>query len=123
MWHSVSCWIMDPVGLHVIKAAIRGFIWSGKDNPMDAARVSWCWLTQPRAKGGLGLIDPLMQSCALLAKMVVRCVLPGKGCWKVLLRNRLLKNISCYYFDKKQSVKTLHLPNFTNFQFYDMVKF
>ena len=22
-------------------------------------------------------------------KMVVRCLLPGKGCWKVLLRNRL----------------------------------
>ena len=40
-------------------------------------------------KGGLGLIDPLMQSCALLAKMVVRCLLPGKGCWKVLFCNRL----------------------------------
>ena len=89
MWHSVSCWIMDPTGLHSIKAAIRGFIWSGKDNPRAAARVSWSWLTQPRAKGGLGLIDPLMQSRALLAKMVVRCLLPGKGCWKVLLRNRL----------------------------------
>ena len=41
MWHSVSCWIMDPAGLHAIKAAIRGFIWSGKDNPRAAARVSW----------------------------------------------------------------------------------
>ena len=89
MWHSVSCWIMDPSGLRAVKATIRGFIWSGKDNPMAAARVSWHWLTQPRAKGGLGLIDPLMQSRALLAKMVVRCLLPGKGCWKVLLRNRL----------------------------------
>ena len=41
MWHSISCSFMDPASLHAIKAAIKGFIWSGKDNPMEAARVSW----------------------------------------------------------------------------------
>ena len=40
-------------------------------------------------QGGLGLIDPLTQSRALLAKMVVRGLLPSKECWKVLLRNKL----------------------------------
>ena len=26
MWHSISCWIMDPAGLHMIKVSIRGFM-------------------------------------------------------------------------------------------------
>mgnify|MGYP007076045233 CR=1 FL=1 len=39
---------------------------------------------QPKQNGGLGLIDPFMQTKSLLAKHVVRSLLPGEELWKKL---------------------------------------
>ena len=44
-------------------------------------KVAWSIITQPKHKGGLGLIDPFMQSKALLAKHVVRSLLPREELW------------------------------------------
>ena len=50
--------------------------------------VAWPILTTPKLRGGLGLLDPLSQSKALLAKFMVRGLQPGNDCWKMLLRLR-----------------------------------
>jgi hypothetical protein len=45
-------------------------------------------LVLPTAQGGLGIIDPKVQSEALLAKLFIRGLAPGGEPWKELLRHR-----------------------------------
>jgi hypothetical protein len=45
-------------------------------------------LVLPTAQGGLGIIDPKVQSEALLAKLFIRGLTPGGEPWKELLRHR-----------------------------------
>ena len=40
-------------------------------------KVAWCTLITPKQHGGLGIIDPLDQCMALLAKLIVCVLLPG----------------------------------------------
>ena len=47
-------------------------------------KVAWSVLIRPISEGGLGLIDPMLQSKALLAKHVVRGFMPGDELWKKL---------------------------------------
>ncbi len=49
--------------------------------------MKWDTLTLPIAKGGLGIIDPKIQSEALLAKLLVRGLTPGREPWKELIRH------------------------------------
>ena len=48
-------------------------------------------LIQPKIHGGLGLIDPLMQSRALLTKFVIRGLLPRSKVWKGMFLNQLMQ--------------------------------
>jgi hypothetical protein len=45
-------------------------------------------LVLPTAQGGLGIIDPKAQSEALLAKLFIKGLAPGREPWKELLRHR-----------------------------------
>ena len=89
MWHSVACWMLDKACIKNIKAMVRGFLWSGRDNEMASAKVAWGCLVKTKNEGGLGLVDPVQQSKALLGKLLVRSLQPGPELWKVLLRNRV----------------------------------
>ena len=51
--------------------------------------MAWAVISLPKAQGGLGIIDPVNQSRALLAKLVVRVLQPGTEKWKQLLRYRM----------------------------------
>ena len=53
--------------------------------------MAWDVLITPKSQGGLALIDPLMQSRALLTKFVVRALLPGIEAWKSMLFNHLMQ--------------------------------
>ena len=64
MWHSVACWMLDKACIKNIKAMVRGFLWSGKDQETTSARVAWCCLIKAKNHGGLGLVDPIHQSKA-----------------------------------------------------------
>jgi hypothetical protein len=64
-----------------VRGVVRNFIWGGKAAP-SRAKVKWDTLTLPIAKGGLGIIDPKIQSEALLAKLLVRGLAPGGEPWK-----------------------------------------
>ena len=50
--------------------------------------LSWSTLILPKSKGGLGLIDPKLQSWAFLCMVLVRSLLPDNELWKILIHNR-----------------------------------
>ena len=88
LWHAVSVWMFDKQAIRTVKACIRGFLWAGMRKDNAAAKVAWSTLVLPKSKGGLGLIDPGLQSQALLCKVLVRSLLPGNELWKTLIHNR-----------------------------------
>ena len=48
--------------------------------------VAWQTVILPQAEGGLGIIDPELQSQALLGKLVIRGLTPGGQTWKLLFQ-------------------------------------
>ena len=89
MWYITSCWIFSRSCINQVQRLIRNFLWSGGDGRPARAKVAWSVITLPPSHGGLGIIDPICQSRALLGKFVVRCLLPGSEPWKLLLLSRL----------------------------------
>ena len=87
MWHATSCWIFVRSTVGQIQRLIRNFLWSGGEGAFARAKVAWSTLTLPKSKGGLGLIDPENQSKAMLAKLLVRGLLPGNETWKMILQS------------------------------------
>ena len=66
---------------------VRNFLWSGGDGVRDTrARVAWQTVILPQAEGGLGIIDPELQSQAMLGKLVIRGLTPMGQTWKLLLQ-------------------------------------
>mgnify|MGYP007059119589 FL=1 len=74
-----------------VQRLVRNFIWGNTITDHPIAKVAWSVLIQSKQKGGLGLIDPFMQSKALIAKHVVRSLLPGEELWKKLWMRHLHK--------------------------------
>ena len=85
-WYNLSCWTIFNASIHQIQQLVCNYIWSVKEDHAAQAKVAWPILTSPKARGGLGLIDPLSQSKVVLAKFVVRGLQPGDDYWKMLLR-------------------------------------
>ena len=88
LWYIASCWIFSRACIGQLRRLIRNFLWSGREGTSAAAKVSWEVISLPTKQGGLGIIDPLDQSRALLAKLVVRGFMPGQECWKELFLRR-----------------------------------
>ena len=84
MWYVTSCWIF------VIQRLIPNYLRSGGEDGLSCPKIAWSTLTQSKDRGGLGLIDPEVQSKALLVKLMVRGHLPRNEYWKGLLNNRIL---------------------------------
>jgi len=84
MWYITACWNPNPRMTAQIKGVIRNFIWGGKDAPARA-KVRWETLIQPAAQGGLKIIDPKVQSEALLAKLMIRDLAFGGEPWKEII--------------------------------------
>ena len=74
-----------------VQSLIRNFLWGGKNGPRAVAKVAWDVLIRPKSQGGMALIDPLIQSRALLRKFVVRGLLLGTEAWKGMLLNKLIQ--------------------------------
>ena len=77
LWHAVSVWKFDKHAVRTVKACIWGFLWVRNRKDNATTKVSWSTLILPKSKGGLGLIDPELQSRALICKVFVRSLLPG----------------------------------------------
>jgi hypothetical protein len=87
MWYLAACWNPNLRMCAQVKGVVRNFIWSGKEAP-TRAKVKWDTLMLPTAQGELGIIDPKTQSKALLAKLLVRGLAPGREPWKELVRHK-----------------------------------
>ena len=64
-WFIASCSTVFPRAMTRLWRLVRNFLWSGCDGLRDTRpRVAWRTIILPRDKGGLGIIDPEMQSVA-----------------------------------------------------------
>ena len=77
MWYVTSGWIFVKSAIAQIQRLVRNFLWSGGDGRFAQPMVAWSTITQPKERGGLGVIDPECQSKALLVKLIVRGLLVG----------------------------------------------
>ena len=71
MWYTLSCWMFSKSCITQVQRMIRCFLWSGRGEGSARAKVAWSVITLPTSQGGLGIVDPIEQSKALLAKLVV----------------------------------------------------
>ena len=73
VWYIASCWMLHTGIMHQLRRLVRNFLWGGSDGSHDTrARVRWDTIILPSAEGGLGIIDPEIQSRALLSKLIIR---------------------------------------------------
>jgi hypothetical protein len=86
IWYLAACWNPDPRMCSQVRGLIRNFIWGGKEAPARA-KVKWDTLALPTSQGGLGVTDPKSQSEALMAKLFIRGLTPGREPWKELVRH------------------------------------
>ena len=72
-WDVASCWCFSRSCVAQLRRLVRKFLWSGSDGSSTSrARVAWQTVILPQTEGGLGIIDPELQSQALLGKLVIR---------------------------------------------------
>jgi hypothetical protein len=55
--------------LTTIKILQRNFLWQGLNTGKKIALISWDKLCQPKAQGGLGLLDPFIMNKVLSTKI------------------------------------------------------
>ena len=48
------------------------------------AKVAWTTIIKGKSEGGVGLIDPVVQTKALLGKLVVRSLQLSEASWEIL---------------------------------------
>jgi hypothetical protein len=53
--------------------------------------VAWSTIITPKNQGILEILDPVDQTMALLAKLLIRGLLPGNAIWKQMLAQRLYR--------------------------------
>ena len=66
-------------------------MWSGNDGSHARAKVSWSTIVKSLDQGGLGFVDPLQKSTALIANLVIRGLLSRSKRWKQLFFYELQK--------------------------------
>ena len=88
MWYTMSCRIFSNSCINQIQRMIRNFLWAGRAKSAKA-KVAWNILIMPKSTGGLGIVDPVDQTRALLSKLVVRGLQPDTEKWKLMLKERI----------------------------------
>ena len=89
MWYIASSWMFSKSCIGQIRRLVRNFLWAGEDRDYVRVKVAWTTITTPKHHRGLGIIDPVDQTMALLVKLLVRGLLPGHDPWKLMLAQRL----------------------------------
>jgi hypothetical protein len=89
VWFSASCTDLSHSILIKSHAAVRDYVWSGRNNHHPRAKVTWNFAIQPLALGGVKLLDPVLQSSALLSRLLIRGLSLGFEPWKSFLLHKL----------------------------------
>lgn len=83
IWYFASCSTVSTGVLLRIRTLVRNFVWGGSPDRRTRARVAWDTAIIPTMRGGLRVFDPVIQTRALLAKMIPRALVPGAEPWKL----------------------------------------
>jgi hypothetical protein len=88
MFFFMSIWDGTKGGITKVKACIANYMWSGT---MNRARTKVVWLQycQPKADGGLGLINPVDALVGLMTKWIMKACEPGLSNLQIMIRFRL----------------------------------
>ena len=89
IWYLASCMDFSNEALKLVRATVRNYMWSGKQDTRARARVKWSTAVLPIVRGGVKIIDPQWQASALLVKLLVRGMSFGYEPWKTLVRHRV----------------------------------
>ena len=76
LWYIMSCWSFSRSCMRQLQRLIWNYLGSSNDGSHAREKVSWSTIVKPLDHGGLGIVDPLQKSKALLAKLVIRGLLP-----------------------------------------------
>ena len=68
------------------KKAHLKFLMGGHRGKTCSSKVAWTTLIKEKSEGRVGLIDPVVQTKALLGKLVVRSLEPPEAPWNILRR-------------------------------------
>ena len=74
--------------MKLIERLIRNFLWGCIEVKHARVKVAWTMLIKGKSEGMVGLIDPVVQTKALLGNLVVRSLQPPKAPWKILWRRK-----------------------------------
>ena len=88
LWFAAHVMPFDDITLAALTKAVRGFLWRGK-----RAQVSFAKITQPRHKGGLGLLPAKLQSQCMLSKWFCRVFERNAPPWTILARDMLQRRL------------------------------
>lgn len=90
LWYFITIWGGSLSIIRKIRAMLRDFLWSSSTH-RSRARVSWVDCCAPRHIGGLNLVDLEDALHALMAKWVMKAMIPGSSNLQYILRYRLLQ--------------------------------
>lgn len=85
LWFFLSIWGGTKAGIAKIRGQLFSFMWSG-DVKRGRNRVNWISCCQPRAEGGLNLINPEDAVTALMIKWIVKACEPLTSNFHRMLR-------------------------------------
>ena len=111
MWYIASSWMFSKSCIGQIRRLVRNFLWAGQDRDHVRAKVAWSTIITPKNQGGLGIIDPVDQTMALLAKLLIRGLLPGHAVWKQMLAQRLYRCSPHTGGSWKDSLRWIFVPD------------
>lgn len=89
IWYLCSCSSVTSAAFRQTRAVVRNYIWGASAGQKTRAKISWDVVVQPTAHGGVKIIDPALQSAALLTKIIVRGLKPGYAPWKTFIRREV----------------------------------
>jgi hypothetical protein len=75
MWYMAAYLNPNTKMYNQIRGVVKNFIWGGRVSKVRA-KVKWDSLTLPLSDNGLGILNPKVQSKALLAKLLVQGLFP-----------------------------------------------
>jgi len=90
LWYFIAIWGGSLAIIRKLRASMRDFLWSGTTH-RSQARVSWTDCCASKQIGGLDLVDPEEALHALMAKWILKAMLPGSSNLHLLLRYRLFQ--------------------------------
>jgi len=87
IWYLASCWSTHSNTLAKVKSLMRNYIWWGENGEKKCrANVKWNSLILPKDQGRIKLIDPTLQTQALLAKLMIRGLMLGDAPWRSVIQ-------------------------------------